>query len=200
MSYSPFVRAFDLVAARTVEMLLEFGDVLVLHRAGYGETVGGTLEEYGPCANPEYLIAAQDGGVHIGDAAHWLKRRSYDHIIGVSRGVGAVAMLSAVERGDISGLLIADPVRGAATRESVCAPDRMLHTVEQLYARAKTVPLEIAGHPDLIFYEDGRQKEFEGIFGKVNWLKPRAHDDPTNGFYQNPERWRSQLEKLLKKI
>lgn len=193
--------AFDFVAANTVKALLKYGDVFVLHRAHYGETEHALPESYGSCDDPDFQKASQNGAIHIADTARWLKlRRGYSSVIGISRSVGALALLGAAAEGDLAALFIADPVRGAATEDSICSPEKLFPVLERLYEDAKHVPMRLISRRYLLFYKDGRDEKMQQILPNLTWLKGAPERDQADGFFQHPEDWRKEFGEFIRAL
>ncbi len=135
---------YDLTARDLISKLLTKGDVFVLHRRARGLSIGGHRESAGPCKARNYLEPARNAGFHIVDAAQWLKRRNYENIIGVSSGMGALAMMSAAGgQTPLSEIIVYNPLRGVkADRSGFCMPDRFKTTLKALRDGVK-VPMQV---------------------------------------------------------
>jgi dienelactone hydrolase len=136
---------------------------VVLMRRGYGSSDGGWAEEYGPCANPNYVAAGAASAADLKTAITFLGRRpdidgSRIISVGVSAGgFSTVALTADPPAGLVAAINFAGG-RGSLHDDEICREDRLVDAYRIFGKRSRIPMLWVYAENDHFFGPKSAQK------------------------------------------
>ena len=188
--------------------LLAYGDVLVLARDKEGRTQNALSESYQtPCALRDMHWAVQKGGIHISDAARWLRLRGYRNVVGIGLGHGAAAMASTASHGSMDRAYLIDPWRGRIGRfpafggmsVTQCGGDAYLKALESFLQDTQAPYIAISSRNELgeLLQRNGWLDSYNKPFSRSLWFDIPEWTNVWSATAFRPELWLQLIEKDL---
>jgi dienelactone hydrolase len=125
-------------------------------RRGYGRSEGGWVENYGPCANPDYATAGRTAASDIAAVAQFMVTQPYVTkgkwiSVGVSAGAFATVALTADAPPDLAAAISFAPGRGSSGPDTVCGEKQLVSAFAQYGKTSRTPLLWVSAENDHFF-------------------------------------------------
>jgi dienelactone hydrolase len=164
---------------------------VILMRRGYGSSGGGWAEDYGSCADPNYIAAGAAAAADLNAAIAYLADRpdvdtSRTISVGVSAGgFATVALAAAAPAGLVAAINFAGG-RGSLKDDTVCREDRLVEAYGVFGRRARIPMLWVYSENDHFFGPELAQKfkeAFVGSGGDVDFVTAPAFGTDGHGLF-----------------
>jgi dienelactone hydrolase len=155
---------------------------VVFMRRGYGRSEGAAAENYGACANPDYIAAGQAGAKDIAAVAKFMTAQSYVSkgrwiSVGVSAGAFATVALTADPPPDLAAAIAFAPGRGSTVPDTVCGAKQLVAAFDR-YGRTSRLPLLWVSADNDHFFDPKLVSQLTAAFshagGNVTFVKTPA--------------------------
>lgn len=164
---------------------------VVVMRRGYGDSAGSWAENYGGCANPDYVAAGNAGAADLKAAIGFLARQpdidaSRTISIGVSAGGFATVALAADPPPGLVAAISFAGGRGSLQDGQVCQSNRLIEAYRIFGERSRIPMLWVYAQNDHFFAPVLAQQfktAFAGSGGNVDFITAPAFGDDGHGLF-----------------